>query len=182
MNATVTIPLSEIDTLRNDLAKAQQKVSELESTQKKIKIEIREAYTSFMPSPLRNDRQFLPYTSYKEHPHQYINMDEVIDPIRQEEKLKVEENTRKLEKEVRDLFDKIQRTKDEYQKEIKDLKEFHQKEVAKLKGEQVDKGKDETISEQSRIINNLNKENISLTEAINYLSIPWYIRLFKKHE
>jgi hypothetical protein len=117
MNATVTMPLSEVDALRNDLQKAVDRIKELESTQKKIKVEMRERYTAFQTDPYR--RIAVPYNEWKEHPHQYINMEEVIEPIRQEERLKVDEDLRKKDITIRDLTDQYAKLEIKYSEEIK---------------------------------------------------------------
>lgn len=180
MNATVTLPLSEIDALRNDLQKAVDRVKELESTQKKIKVEMYEQYTAFKTDPYH--KIAVPYSAWKEYPHQYINMEDVTTTIRNEERTMFEKALNSKDKALRDVRDQYNKLEIKSSEKIKQLTEQYELEIKKLKGEKVDKQKDTILNEQIQMIDTLEKEVQSLTEVINELTTPWYIKLFSKHE
>jgi len=130
MNATVTMPLSEIDALRNDHAASMARVKELESTQAKVRVEVREAYASHESVRLGGSQFYVPRTEWRTLPHTYINLDEVIKAIREEEAVKVASNTRKLEKEIKTLreerikdLEKHKTAIEEMQRELRAVRE-----------------------------------------------------------
>lgn len=163
MNAEVTMPLSEIDNLRNNLKNALVRVKELESTEKKIKVEIRELCLGHETHPTGYMRSHTFETlKWKEYPHQYINLDEVISTIRQEEQFKVDANTRKLEETVRDLVDQHGKLEIKNSEKIKKLKEKYETEIKILKDQKVDRSKEEVIINNEKTINKLRTQNYIL--------------------
>lgn len=165
-NAMVSVPLTEVDALRKRVEDAEYKASQLEAREKKIKVEIREQITNYGTKIDRWGFHTVPVTSWREHPHTYINLDEVIKPIREEEELKVADNTRRLEKQVKDSADTIRQMNETHQEQIKKLKDDHVKEVNVLKGIQGEKTtlelRDATISALNKKLNDLSLENLRL--------------------
>jgi hypothetical protein len=132
-NAMVTMPLSEVDAIRNLNQQLTERVNDLDAKQKMIKVEVRQMSTSFERSYLGgNTFGVVAVNKWQEHPHAYINMDEVIFPIREEEKAKlqsfIDERTRRvseLENERSIIAtqhkEEIQKLKAEYEQKIKTL-------------------------------------------------------------
>lgn len=163
MNAEVTMPLSEIDNLRDNLKNALARIKELESTEKKIKVEIRELRLDYEIFPTGyTQSKVIKTPNWKEYPHQYINLDEVISTIRQEEQFKVDANTRKLEKTVRDLVDQHGKLEIKNSEKIKKLKEKYETEIKILKDQKVDRSKEEVIINNEKTINKLRTQNYIL--------------------
>lgn len=160
MNAEVTMPLSEIDNLRDNLKNALSRIKELESTEKKIKIEIREGYHAFKTDYRGSIPIVVPYTAIREYPHQYVNMEDIINPIRDEERTKVQNEINSKDKTIKDLRDQYNKLEIKSNEKVKQLKEQYENEISVLKGKKIADEKDKTIQklrsekyEQSLFIN-----------------------------
>lgn len=151
-NAMVTLPLSEVDALRNKLEQAEYKVSQLEVSQMKIKVEMRERGVEIDSRYVQTNfgagkfQEYFQKLVWHDHPHTYINMDEVIKPIRDEEEAKVATYTRKLEQNFKELTEKFEKAKTGFKDEIKHLNEKHLEALAIAKGETLDQSKERVMS------------------------------------
>lgn len=119
MNATVSLPLSEIDTLRDNLEASQARVKELEEKQKAVRIEISERVTTWEPQGYL--WRFVPTSKIIRKPPEYINLDEIIKPLREEEQQKVVDNTKRLEASIKSLEEQREKQKESHKKETEEL-------------------------------------------------------------
>ena len=106
MNATVTLPLSEIDALRNDFEKALKEKNDLEATQMKIRVEVHERISAYQSAyDGYGNRYMKPEDNWRVYPHYYINMDDVINPLRDELRLEMEKQLVSKDKALIDIRD-----------------------------------------------------------------------------
>lgn len=151
--ATVTMDLTEIDKLRDDLKEATRKVKELESTQMQVEV---------TTISLHNAPNYYNKTigeQYREISKKYISLDEVRSTIRKEEYSKVQETLKTKDSEHKNLKDFIEKARVETEKIILELK----KEISVLKGEAEEsnhvkhietlrKSNDQLLNEMQRLI------------------------------
>lgn len=182
MNAEVTMPLSEIDNLRDNLKNALSRIKELESTEKKIKIEIREGYHAFKTDYRGSIPIVLPYTAIREHPHQYINMDDVIGVIRDEETAKVQNELHSKDKAIIDLRDQFNKLEIKSNENVKKLKEEYENKISLLKGKKVDEQNKKIDKEKSKIINSMIAEKLEQDTFINKVTNSFIGKIFFKKQ
>lgn len=138
-NAMVTVPLSEVDALRTKLEQAEYKASQLETTQKKVKVEISERITSYRHESVRNPSGWpqmimVPDSKIMIHQPQYINLDDVIKTIREEEKQKVQNETAELERRIERQAATIKEQDNKYTKDTEELKATYVRDLNEAKG------------------------------------------------
>lgn len=124
--ATVTMDLTEIDKLRDDLKEATRRVKELESTQMQVELITQEIHPAYTQMYEREGKKII-----KELNRKYISLDEVRSTIRKEEYSKVQETLKTKDSEHKNLKDFIEKARVETEKIILELK----KEISVLKGE-----------------------------------------------
>jgi len=102
MNATVTLPIGDLDKLRNDLKENQEKVKFLESRQKEVKLVVNEhtiksEYQSNNNWGFGSPGYYKMVDKYIEQEPQYINFDDVKAELKKEAESKVIKKIGELE-------------------------------------------------------------------------------------
>jgi hypothetical protein len=176
-NAMVTVPLSEVDALRTKLEQAEYKVSVLETTEKKVKVEIRQSIMSAEREYVGGGSyQFRPVNRWQDHPHTYINMDDVIKPIREEEEQKVIENTRRLEKQVKESAETMHQMRERHQVALEELKATYIKEINEAKGIQAPLSEAQELQKVNKV---LTERLVQAYRELNHMKFQgFWSRLF----
>lgn len=186
MNATVTLPLSEIDGLRDELKSAKAEVINLNGKMKQMQVKVTEAHYSTEYEYRRDygmgGHSLLPKQTITEVVL-YKNLDEVIEQLRQVEQKKVETRVNDLSTQLDTYVRKCE------QQSITVLE--RDREIRKLQGEQVEKKTEEDLeaikkiaASQAEELTNLRRsvetfkyENKHLNqslEALKKVNEPWY--------
>lgn len=138
MNAQVTLPLSEIDTLRKERQDAIDQVASLMEKQMMVKVVAFERIHHY--SAGQRDRILSPLEEWNKYPHEYRNLEDVRIVIRQEESQKVQERISEAEKTNRDLHDKLRKKDEEidrineaWKKDLEEHKKFLQGKIDQSK-------------------------------------------------
>jgi len=156
MNADVTMPLSELDALRTKLEQEEYKVSVLETSQKMIKVEVRERVAAYKESyDVRLGMNRIdPRKDWSIYPHTYINLEDVIGPIRSEESRKVQDQLNERDRQITDYRKKLSE-KDEA---IKTLKTEYEHKLKLVTNMQKENTKDNIIGSLQKQVNDLNTQ------------------------
>lgn len=179
MNATVTLPIGDLDNLRNEKKELEEKVKFYEKHQKEVKLTVREHYfgQEYVGERLGYRLGYYQMVDrYIEKEPQYINFEDVRAELKKEEESKVIEKLGKLEREVVSLKSKIEEEKTKHSKLILELDKVKQEElksyidkakekedalnleIKKLKGEIIDLDKDEQIEQLKNQISELKQK------------------------
>jgi len=169
MNATVTMPVSDLDSLRDKIKELTEINKQLESVQKQVKLIIKkkEFQTSFEYEMNRGYR--VPYYKdrevYVEKEPVYVNFEEVLEELRSKVQTEFIEKIGDLERKNINLQKDLETEKKEKLKSYNSLVEIHKKNLEEekesytivinelekkikiLKGELVDLGKDKEIKQ-----------------------------------
>src|SRR5690606_6618133 len=158
MNATVTLPISELDNLRDSLKEKTERIKDLEKTQKQIRFIIVDSIVEHQPVYDNWSQVIKGYVSNNKLVQSvfYENLDDIIVPIRKEEEKRVNEK-------IRDLELAIEHSEKKHQKVINDLKEKYKNqlqekddEITILKGDKVKLKKEELIDKLEAEVKVLN--------------------------
>jgi DNA mismatch repair ATPase MutS len=133
MGADVTMPLSELDSLRDELKEAIHKAAELEQRQSKIRVEVRERVTLYSSEDMGfRTREIRPVFDWKLYPHEYLNMEDVVGPIRDEERSKVQSDLNEKGRRISDLKNKLNIMEAEHKETVRKLREEYEAKLRKL--------------------------------------------------
>lgn len=179
MNATVTLPIGDLDKLRDDLKVANDTVKFLESKQKQVKLVVREHVASYEINKAYRPGYSDPVSYYKntdklvEGDPEYINFEDVISELKKDAETAVIGKIGVLEREVLQYKKRYEDTKTNCKEDIdkaskaaearlaqamveRDAKEeLLTKEIAQLKGEILELGKDDQIKQLTDKISEL---------------------------
>lgn len=178
MNATVTMPVQELDTMRNKIKELELANKSLEDTQKQVKLIVSERQHGFTEewgwrTGIKPHKYYTAKDKLVEQPPVYVNFEDVVEELKDKVKLDYIEKIGELERQNIDLQKEKQEfltigkrdlvdAKEQYEKNIKEEAiaytatiESLEKEIRILKGELVDLGKDEEIRRLKEIIDNL---------------------------
>jgi hypothetical protein len=162
-NAMVTMPLSEVDAIRNLNQQLTERVNDLDAKQKMIKVEIRQMATFFERSYLGgNTFGVVAVNKWQEHPHAYINMEDVIMPIREEEKTKLQSFIDERTRRVSELENERSVINTQHKDEISKIREEYDQKIRVLT-------KMEETNKKDAIVGNLTSEILRLTNLIKSL-------------
>lgn len=180
MNATVTLPIGELDKLRGTIEYQDKLIEEYKKNEKSVLLVVKEKSTRMEYIPMRNiwdSPKYIEKEYYLEQPPLYIGFDEVKEELKKNAESEVIEKIGKLEREKKNFEQSIQNnlthfeetlssTKKSYEEKIKELNKSYEdkieslnKEIRVLKGELIDLGKDEQIKKLTEEIENLKNKN-----------------------
>jgi flagellar biosynthesis regulator FlaF len=153
MNATVTMPIKELDDLRNNLKTTLEELSTYKKNQKKIEVTTSDIYYT---TGINYDNFGRSYYSEKKDKRvvskEYINFEDIELEFKQKAEDKVSTTIKTLEKTISDLRIKENSIEKEYRDKVSSLTiTFNNKtdeltkEIQRLKDEKVDLTKDELI-------------------------------------
>jgi flagellar biosynthesis/type III secretory pathway protein FliH len=194
MNATVTLPIGDLDKLRNDLKEAEEKVKFFEKHEKSVKLIVTE---HLQVNQLMHYRYGAPYyemvDKFLAKEPQYINFEDVKAQLKKEAENTVIEKIGQLDRLVVDLktslqnketyckkefekirkenSDKIEKLEKEHFEQIEKIQNEHEeqrtklgKEISILKGEDVDTEQEKLIKKLTNQVNEL--KNRSFLERL----------------
>lgn len=168
-NAMVTLPLSEVDAIRNSEQRLAERVQDLESKQRMIKVEVKEQIQTYQDryGVVPGTKRIIPIMDWQAHPHIYVNMDDVIAPIREEEKHKLQSFIDERTRRVSQLENQLNINKTEHKEVVRELKELYEQKlrlraVSKLQGENLRNKLDEVSAELRKF------KNMSFVDRIFY--------------
>lgn len=179
MNATVTLPIGDLDKLREDLKLQKETVEFLKSHQKEVKLSITERVPV---SQLHRDGFYRYIDKYIEKEPLYVNFEDVKAELKKEAENNVIEKIGKLNREIVDLKTKLQNKETSYKKEFEKMEKEHfeqiekiqneheeqrtklEKEISILKGEDVDTEQEKLIKKLTNQVNEL--KNRSFLERL----------------
>ena len=182
MNATVTLPISELDTLRDTIKDLSAQCAEYQRKEKQIKLITVEKQTVLVDRYdifSRTDRT-VPVTKEVEKVG-YINMEAALEIIEKERVKELQEKIYKLEQSNSDLETSNHKQYKKHVEAINNLQETHKLELEKketeikiLKGEAVDKDKDAQIAELSKQLSEVKTQleklnTMSFSESLAFL-------------
>ena len=174
MGADVTMPLSELDALRDELKAAIARAAELEQKQSKIRVDVRERIQTFRSERLGFDaREIRPSWDWKHYPHEYINMEDVVGPIRDEERQKVQAELHEKDNKITELKDRSHKRETEQRETITKLKEAYEARIKELTDMQTEITKDAIIGNLSNELELLRGRLTAITKQ------TFWQRLFK---
>lgn len=180
MNATVTLPIGELDNLRTTITNQKEVIEDYKKNQKSVLLVVKKKSYQTEYVPPRNmwdSPKYIEKEYYLEQPPLYIGFDEVKEELKKNAESEVIEKIGKLERERKNLEQSIQNnfthfeetlssTKKSYEEKIKELNKSYEdkieslnKEIRVLNGELVDLGKDEQIKKLTEEIENLKNKN-----------------------
>jgi len=182
MNATVTMPVSDLDTLRDKIKELTEVNKHLESVQKQVKLIVRKKELGFGTEYGYNDYGIRSqYYKEKEmlidQPPVYINFEEVKEELKERVQTEFIEKIGSLERSNINLQKDLETQKQEKLKSYNSLVEVHkknlegeresyttiinglEKEIKVLKGELVDLGKDEEIKQLKQKLKELQNKS-----------------------
>lgn len=174
MNATVTLPIGDLDKLRNDLNEARNRVKELEINEREVRIKVIE--TSVMGYDWRTGKT---NNSFKVI-ESYVAMNDVLEPLRQKVQEEEQEKINGLRKEVNQYknlhettLEKLHQLQDKFdKKEVKESKEELNKKVIE---------QDNTIEFMKSDLRRANEQIRDAMHAIMRLNNrTWWQRLINK--
>jgi hypothetical protein len=158
MNATVTLPISELDNLRDTIKDLTSKCADYEKTSKQIKLTLIDKRYEFSPQDAGWNRCMYVKDIKLVESHQYINLEDVIDILKYEQEQLVVEKLSKLNYEIKTLKENHSKALLTHENNADILKKKYEEELKKkddalkiLKGELIDLDKDKQIF-------NLNKQ------------------------
>jgi len=185
MNATVTLPISELDNLRDTIKDLTSKCADYEKTSKQVKLTLIDKYYSVEPNDMGWSR--IQYVNKQKtvETHQYINLEDIIDVLKYEQEQKVIDKLSKLEYEIKSLNEKNSKQYNEFVDKVNTLRKEHEEEVKKkeneikvLKGELVDLNKDQEIEKLNNQLNNQTKKiNDLQSKVIDFNEVSFFQKL-----
>jgi len=179
MNATVSLPISELDNLRDIIKDLSSKCAEYQKNEKQIKLTLLNKTWSYEPFSDTWGRVKYVNKDKTVESHQYINLEDVIDALKYEQEQLVSDKLYKLEAEIKSLKEKNSKQYSDFidqsdilrKKYEEDLKK-KESEIKVLKGELVDLDKDTQIINLKDQLDSLTKQlnsKPSIKDKISYL-------------
>lgn len=138
MNATVTLPIGDLDKLRNDLKESQDKVKFFEKNEKVVKLQIREhSFGQELTHGTWQRNHYMPGYSkivdkYIEKDPEYINFEDVKIELKREAENSVIKQIGGLNREIIDLKKKLEDKETQYLKNFNEFEKLNKEKIEKL--------------------------------------------------
>lgn len=141
MNATVTLPIGDLDTLRNNLKEAEEKVKFFEKNEKVVKLQIREhSFGQEIVHGSWHRNNYMPSYSkmvdkYLEKEPEYINFEDVKTELRKETESNVIQQIGELNRQIVDFKKKLEEKETQYLKNFNEFEKINKEKIEKLEDE-----------------------------------------------